>query len=92
MESALLRALKSMEKFGEEKAQLQKAIVRVYVNDGFDRVERFAKQALSAIAEGDTLRTQLSALKKLARFIPVNTVALRREVADYTIKIGKYPF
>ncbi|MDP3016737.1 MAG: acyl-CoA dehydrogenase family protein [Deltaproteobacteria bacterium] len=92
MESALLRALKSMEKFGEEKAQLQKAIVRVYVNDGFDRVEGFAKQALSAIAEGDTLRTQLSALKKLTRFTPVNTVALRREVADYTIKIGRYPF
>ncbi len=92
MESALLRALKSMEKFGEEKAQLQKAIVRVYVNDGFNRVEGFAKQALSAIAEGDTRRTQLSALKKLTRFIPVNTVALRREIADYTIKVGKYPF
>ncbi len=92
MESALLRALKSMEKFGEEKGQLQKAIVRVYVNDGFDRVEGFAKQALSAIAEGDTLRTQLSALKKLTRFTPVNTVALRREIANYTIKIGKYPF
>ncbi|OGP74036.1 MAG: acyl-CoA dehydrogenase [Deltaproteobacteria bacterium RBG_16_49_23] len=92
MESALLRALKSMEKFGEEKAKLQKAIVRVYVNDGFNRVEGFAKQALSAIAEGDTLRTQLSALKKLTRFTPVNTVALRREVADYTIKVGKYPF
>jgi hypothetical protein len=92
MESALLRALKSMEKFGEEKAQLQKAIVRVYVNDGFNRVEGFAKQALSAIAEGDTLRTQLSALKKLTRFIPVNTVALRREIANYTIKVGKYPF
>jgi len=92
MESALLRALKSMEKAGDEKAQLQKTIVRVYVNDGFDRVERFAKQALSAIAEGDTLRTQLSALKKLTRFTPVNTVALRREIANYTIKVGRYPF
>jgi hypothetical protein len=92
MESAFLRALKSMERTGDEKAQLQKAIVRVYVNDGFNRVEGFAKQALSAIAEGDTLRTQLSALKKLTRFIPVNTVALRREIANYTIKVGKYPF
>jgi len=92
MESAFLRALKSMERTGDEKAQLQKAIVRVYVNDGFNRVEGFAKQALSAIAEGDTLRTQLSALKKLTRFIPVNTVALRREIADYTIKMGRYPF
>jgi hypothetical protein len=55
-------------------------------------VEDYARQALSAIAEGDTLRTQLSALKKLTRFTPVNTVALRREVADYTIKVGRYPF
>lgn len=92
MESALLRALKSLEKSPGEKAQLQKTMARVYVNDGFDRVEGYAKQALSAIAEGDTLRTQLSALKKLTRFTPVNTVALRREVADYTIKMGKYPF
>ena len=92
MESALLRALKSMERTGDEKAQIQKAIVRVYTNDGFNRVEGFAKQALSAIAEGDTLRTLLSGLKKLTRFTPVNTVALRREIANYTIKMGRYPF
>ena len=92
MESALLRALKSMGRTGDEKAEIQKAIVRVYVNDGFNRVEGFAKQALSAIAEGDTLRTLLSGLKKLTRFTPVNTVALRREIANYTIKMGRYPF
>src|SRR4030043_2060606 len=92
MESALLRAMKSMEKAGNEKSQLQKAMVKVYVNDAFDRVEGFAKQAFAAIAEGDTLRTQLSALKKLTRFTPVNTIALRREIADSVIKVGKYPF
>ncbi len=92
MESALLRAMKSMEKSGDEKSQIQKAMVKVYVNDSFDRVEGFAKQAFAAIAEGDTLRTQLSALKKLTRFTPVNTIALRREIADSVIKIGKYPF
>jgi alkylation response protein AidB-like acyl-CoA dehydrogenase len=92
MESALLRAMKSMEKFGDEKPQLQRAMVKVYVNDAFERVEGYAKQALAAIAEGDTLRTQLSALKKLTRFTPVNTVTLRREIADSVIKIGRYPF
>ncbi|MGD0915712.1 MAG: acyl-CoA dehydrogenase family protein [Thermodesulfobacteriota bacterium] len=92
MESALLRAMKSMEKRGDEISQIQRAMVKVYVNDAFDRVGGFAKQALAAIAEGDTLRTQLSALKKLTRFTPVNTIALRREVADYVIKIGRYPF
>jgi len=92
MESALLRAMKSMEKIGDEKSRIQKAMVKVYVNDAFDRVEGFAKQAFSAISEGDILRTQLSALKKLSRFTPVNTVALRREIADYVIKVGRYPF
>jgi len=92
MESALLRALKSMEKPGDEKSQVQKAMVKVYINDAFERVEGFAKQALAAIAEGDTLRTQLSALKKLARFNPVNTVAMRRGIADTVIKLGRYPF
>jgi hypothetical protein len=67
-------------------------MVRVYVNDSFERIEGFAKQALSGIAEGDTLRTLLSGLKKLTRFTPVNTIALRREIADSVIKIGKYPF
>jgi alkylation response protein AidB-like acyl-CoA dehydrogenase len=92
MESALLRALKSLERFGEEKTQIQKAMVKVYVNDAFNRVEGFARQALAAIAEGDTLRTQLSALKKLTRFTPVNTIALRRQIADAVIKVGRYPF
>ncbi len=92
MESALLRALKTMERVENEKSQIQKAMVKVYVNDAFERVEGFARQALAAIAEGDTLRTQLSALKKLTRFTPINTVALRREIANTVIKLGRYPF
>lgn len=92
MESALLRGLKTMERFEDEKPQIQKVMVKVYVNDAFGRVEEFAKQILTAIAEGDTLRTQLAALKKLTRFTPVNTVALRREIADAVIRVGRYPF
>jgi alkylation response protein AidB-like acyl-CoA dehydrogenase len=92
MESALLRAMKSIEKSEDERSQIQKAMVKVFVNDAFSRVEGFAKQAFAAIAEGDTRRTQLSALKKLTRFEPVDTVALRREIADSVIKIGRYPF
>jgi alkylation response protein AidB-like acyl-CoA dehydrogenase len=92
MESALLRTVKSMERSGDGRSGIQKSMVKVYVNDAFERLEGLAKQALAAIAEGDTLRTQLSALKKLARFTPVNTVALRREIADAVIKMGRYPF
>jgi alkylation response protein AidB-like acyl-CoA dehydrogenase len=92
MESGLLRAMKTMEKYGDERSEIQVAMVKVFVNDAFDRLETFAKKGFAAIAEGDILRTQLSALKKLSRFTPVNTIALRRKIADYTIKAGKYPF
>ena len=92
MESGLLRAWKSMEKIGDEKSKVQKAMAKVYINDAFNRVEGFAKQALVAIAEGEALKTQLSALKKLSHFTPVNSVGLRREIADFVIKIGRYPF
>ena len=92
MESGLLRALKTMEKPYDERFQLQRTMTKVYVNDAFERVERSAKQTLSAITNRDTLRTQLPALEKLTRFTPVNTVTLRREIADTVIKVGKYPF
>jgi alkylation response protein AidB-like acyl-CoA dehydrogenase len=92
MESGLLRALKSLERSPGEKSEIQKTMVKVHVNDAFDRVKSFATQALAAIAEGDTLRTQLSALNKITHFTPVNTVILRRGVADAVIKMGRYPF
>ncbi len=92
MESGLLRAMKSTQKSCDEKADVQKKMVKVYVNDAFGRIEDYSRNILSAISEGDTLRTYLSSLKKLTRFLPTNTVALRREIADYVIKIGRYPF
>jgi hypothetical protein len=92
MESGLLRALKSLERSADEKSELQKTMVKVHVNDAFDRVKSFATQAFAAISEGGALKTQLSALGKMTQFTPVNTVALRREIANAVIKTGRYPF
>ena len=39
---------------------------------------RRARSALAAMAEGDTLRTLLAALRRVLKVTPVNTVALRR--------------
>jgi hypothetical protein len=92
MESGLLRALKTMERAGGERFQLQRAMISVYANDAFERVAGCARQVLSAIASGERLKTHLSALEKAARFTPVNTVMLKREIADAVIKAGRYPF
>jgi alkylation response protein AidB-like acyl-CoA dehydrogenase len=92
MESGLLRALKKMAKSTDEKAQIQKAMVKVYVNAAFDRVGSYARGVFAAIAEGEALKQHLAALDKITAFTPINTIALRREVANYTTKLGRYPF
>ena len=79
-----------MQKEGEAKSSAHIAVTRVYINDAFPRVDLMAKQILAAVAEGEELRTQLMGLKKLARYTPINTIALRREIADAVISAGRY--
>jgi hypothetical protein len=90
MDSGLLRVKKMKMKSGDEAVEIPEAIIQVYVLDAMMRVERWAKLIFAAISSGDTLRTQLSALKRLTRYTPVNSVALRRKIADRIIKIGRY--
>lgn len=90
MESALLRTLKKIEKEGEERSKIQIDATQVYINDSFPRVDMMARQVFAAISEGEELRTQLSGLKKFALLTPINTIALRREIADSIIPVARY--
>ena len=65
---------------------------RVFVNDAALRIEVSARQALAAMAEGDTLRMMLAALRRLLKVTPVNTVVLRRRLADAAVEHGGYLF
>ena len=56
-----------------------------------DTIESAAKRMLAAVEEGDMLRTYLAALKRFTKRDVVNTVALRRQVADAAIEAGGYP-
>jgi hypothetical protein len=84
-ESAVTRALQT-------KAPLVADAATVFVNDAVARVEMTARQALAALAEGDTLRTLLAALRRLLKVTPVNTVVLRRRISDAVVARGGYPF
>jgi hypothetical protein len=84
-ESALLRAALAA-------SSIHEAAARVYVNDAASRVEASAKTALAAMSDGDQLRTLLAALRRLLKVTPVNTVALRRQLADATVERRTYPF
>ena len=65
---------------------------RVYVNEAAGRIELAARARLAAMAEGDVLRTQLAALRRLLKVTPANTVAMRRRLADASVDKGGYLF
>ena len=88
-ESALLRARAAE---AAANAGLHQAAAGVAVDDAGGRIERAARTALAAIAEGDALRTQLAGLRRLLKPTPVNTVRLRRQLADAAVSRGAYPF
>lgn len=90
-ESALFRAQQALSSSTTQQA-LHAAAARGYINDASGRVEQAAKTALAGMAEGDSLRTLLAALRRLLKVTPVNTIALRRTLADAVVEQRKYTF
>ena len=84
-DSAVLRA-------NQPSGPLHADAAAVFVNDAAGRVEIAARQALAAMSEGDMLRTLLAALRRVMKVTPVNTVALRRRIADAVTEKKRYPF
>jgi len=84
-ESAVLRAAQAAPGLHADAAA-------VFVNDASGRVEIAARHALAAMTDGDMLRTLLAALRRVMKGTPVNTVALRRRIADAVVAQKGYPF
>jgi hypothetical protein len=101
-ESALFRALRVADARSVRLADarsgqagsinLHGAAAQVYINDAAMRVEASARTALAAMSDGDVLRTLLAALRRLLKVTPINTVALRRQLADATVERRGYLF
>jgi alkylation response protein AidB-like acyl-CoA dehydrogenase len=90
LESAVLRAQKIVAGKGESAAAVPLAMTRVYLAQAMEKIEAAARKVISAVADGDMLRTQLAILRRLAKYEPFNTIALRREIALKMIERGKY--
>jgi hypothetical protein len=90
-ESAVLRARDAAAR-KVSNAEMHQLAASVSVNEAAGRIELGARSALAAMADGDTLRTQLAALRRLMKITPVNTVAMRRQLADATVSAGGYLF
>jgi hypothetical protein len=92
MESGLLRAQRIITDQGEEKATYHIAAVQSYVDEQIPKIEAWAKQVIAFVEEGDMLRTQIMGVRKLARYQQIDTITLKRKIADRTIELERYPF
>lgn len=89
-ESALLRLIKLAERKGVDAVAIESDIVRCYLNDAIDKVNKCGKDAINAFAEGDEQRMMLLGLKRFTKFAPYNSKDARRRIADKLISENKY--
>jgi alkylation response protein AidB-like acyl-CoA dehydrogenase len=91
MESSLRRAQKSSATRAQAPGGAGDA-AQAFISDAIDRIEKEARTALAAVAEGDALTTHLAVLRRFAKHAPIDTIALRRRVAEAVLAQDRYPF
>jgi alkylation response protein AidB-like acyl-CoA dehydrogenase len=91
IESILRRAQKAAASRGSA-AGLMADATRSFTYDAMDRIEKEARTALAATSDGDMLATHLAALRRFAKHAPVNTILLRRKIAEAVLTQDRYPF
>jgi len=90
MESATLRAQKLAARKGEAASAHAIAMARVATAEALEKIESAARMVIVACGEGDMLRSQLAILRRLCKYEPFNTLALRQAIAQRVIENGKY--
>lgn len=91
-ESVLLRVMKMTEAQGDAATALYQDIMRTYLYDAADRVNKAGKDAVNSFADGDEQRMILMGLKRFTKAEPFNTKDARRRLADKMIAEGRYCF
>jgi hypothetical protein len=91
-ESALLRVMKLANTRGEAGVSLQADIMRTYLYDAADRINKAGKDALNSFAEGDELRMMHIGLKRFTKVEPFNTKDARRRIAEKLVSDDGYHF
>lgn len=91
-ESCLLRAMKLHNLKGEQGAADAIDLMRIYLNDAVDAVNKHGKEAINAFADGDEQRMMLLGLKRFTKYGPFNSKDARRRIAAKLIAAGKFCF
>ncbi len=89
-ETALLRAMKLVEQRGENKTQFELDIMRCYLYETADNINKFGKDAINSFADGDELRMMMLGLKRFTKTEPFNSKQAKRRIAEKLIADNKY--
>jgi alkylation response protein AidB-like acyl-CoA dehydrogenase len=87
MESVFLRTSK-LSAPGRETAA--RAICSVFLRDAMARIELAARNVLGACSGGEAVRANVTLLRRLANYEPVDAVGLRRQVAGRLLARERY--
>ena len=90
-ESALLRVEKMIEN-GEENVEYYMNMLRLYIYDATDRVNKYGKDAINSFADSDELRMLNIGLKRYTKHEPFNPKEARNMIAAKMIAENKYCF
>lgn len=90
MESMVLRTLKR-QKGTSETAVFHETATRIYCHDAMERISTAARTALAAIESGDSLLTMMAAVRRLVKHPSLDTLGLRRQLADAVLAAERYP-
>ncbi len=89
-ESALLRVMKLASLRGDAAVATQNDIMRTYLYDAADRINKAGKDALNSFADGDELRMMHIGLKRFTKVEPFNSKEARRRISDRLVADNGY--
>ncbi|MCD9020544.1 acyl-CoA dehydrogenase family protein [Cohnella silvisoli] len=91
LESALLRARKiTLNDVDPQALQLPIDMTALFAEEAAERAGQRARVILAALEKGESLRLQLSVLKRLLRFEPADLSALRKRISARVISAESY--
>ncbi|WP_324672390.1 acyl-CoA dehydrogenase family protein [Hymenobacter sp. GOD-10R] len=91
-ESTVLRVEKEAGEKGEEALANQIDIARVYLSDAVDLVNKFGKDAIASMTEGDEQRLLALGLKRFTKAELFNAKEARRRIASAMIEANEYVY
>lgn len=91
-ESMMLRVEKLSGMYDEEKLDIYKEMLDVFMYDTAYRINKIGIDAVNSFAEGDEKAGMLMGMKRFTKVSSVNVVAARRKIAGKLIEANKYCF